>query len=284
MKRFFFVAAGLCLMYACDNGAVKSESELMRERDSLMQVIAEKDYELDDIMGMFNEVQDGFRRISEAEGRVTVLDGNPEMASTKTLIHENLQYIEETMTQNRDLIARLQKKLEESSYKSKKLKATIKSLEEKMTEQEGKIQELQVQLAEKNLLIIEQNESIKNLKGDVENLKAENKTKEQIVGEQEKKLNTAWFVFGTKAELKEQNILRDGDVLRTADFNTNYFTEVDIRYDKEIRLYSKSAKILTNHPAGSYALTRDAKEQYVLKIVNYEKFWSVSRYLVVQVK
>lgn len=65
--------------------------------------------------------------------------------------------------------------------------------------------------------------------------------------EQDKQLHTAWYVFGTKSELKEQKILQKGDVLKGNDFNKDYFTKVDIRYDKEIKLYSKSAKLLTNH-------------------------------------
>lgn len=69
-----------------------------------------------------------------------------------------------------------------------------------------------------------------------------------------------------------------------SNFNRNYFTKIDIRVDKEIRLYSKSAKILTSHPASSYTLQQDASKQYVLRITNPEVFWSTSKYLVVQVK
>ena len=69
-----------------------------------------------------------------------------------------------------------------------------------------------------------------------------------------------------------------------SNFNRNYFTKIDIRVDKEIKLYSKSAKILTSHPSSSYTLQRDASKQYILRITNPEVFWSTSKYLVVQVK
>ena len=68
------------------------------------------------------------------------------------------------------------------------------------------------------------------------------------------------------------------------DFNKDYFTKIDIRIDKEIKLYSKSAQIMTSHPAGSYTLQPDANKQYVLRINNPEAFWSTSKYLVVLVK
>lgn len=106
---------------------------------------------------------------------------------------------------------------------------------------------------------------------------------EKRLNKQDKKLNSAWFVFGTRKELKEHNILDKGEVLR-GDFKTDYFIKIDIRIDKEIKLYSSSAEILTTHPAGSYTLQRDAKNQYVLRISDPERFWSISRFLVVQIK
>ena len=72
--------------------------------------------------------------------------------------------------------------------------------------------------------------------------------------------------------------MKDGDV------NKDYFTQVDIRTTKEIKLYSKDATLLTNHPAGSYTLDKDDKGQLTLKISNPKTFWSVSKYLVIQVK
>ena len=99
----------------------------------------------------------------------------------------------------------------------------------------------------------------------------------------DKQLNTAWFVYGTKKELKEQHIIEDGKVLRS-NFNREYFTKIDIRIDKEIRLYSRSANILTAHPQSSYTLQQDANKQYILRITNPQLFWSTSKYLVVLVK
>ena len=78
--------------------------------------------------------------------------------------------------------------------------------------------------------------------------------------------------------------MKSGDVLKDNDFNKDYFTEIDIRKGKEIKLYSKRAQLLTAHPAGSYEMVKDDKEQITLKITNPNQFWSVSRYLVIQVR
>ena len=53
---------------------------------------------------------------------------------------------------------------------------------------------------------------------------------------------------------------------------------------KELKLYSKRADLLTTHPAGSYALVKDEKGQLTLVINNPDEFWSVSKYLVIQVR
>jgi hypothetical protein len=123
----------------------------------------------------------------------------------------------------------------------------------------------------------------------VNQLTEETTQKSETISQQDKQLHTAWFVFGTKHELKKQNILtKDGLFSKTKllekDFNKDYFTKIDIRIDKEIKLYSKSANILTAHPASSYTLDRDANKQYILRITDPQLFWSTSKYLVVQVK
>ena len=73
-------------------------------------------------------------------------------------------------------------------------------------------------------------------------------------------------------------------MLKSSDFNKDYFTQIDIRTTKEIKLYSKRVEVLTNHPTSSYSLVKDDKGQLTLKITNPKDFWSVSKYLVMQVK
>lgn len=284
MKKIFLCAMCAAVLASCNNGASKKEEAFAQERDSLMQVISDKDNELNEIMGTVNEIQEGFRRINEAEGRITVTDGKMESDASKQMIQENMQFIQEAMAQNRDMIAQLKEKLRTSKVGGDKLKKMVDDLSAQLEEQNQRVQELEAQLAEKNIVIAQQGEAINNLNENVNLLTEENKEKSKTVEAQDQQLHAAWFVFGTKSELKEQKILQNGDVLQGNDFNKNYFTKIDIRYDKEIKLYSKSAKLLTTHPAGSYKLEKDNKGQYVLQITNPNEFWSVSKYLVIQVK
>lgn len=283
MKKLFIVALAIAGLASCDQNK-QTADEATRQRDSLLQVINQKDDEMNELMDCVNEVQDGFRRINEAEGRITVQNGNPETASSRGIIQENMQYIQDVMKQNRELIAQLQDKLKNSTLNVKSLEHTIQNLQAQLESQNQRIQELEASLAEKNIVIAEQGDQIDNLNENVNNLTQENRQKSETLATQDKDLHTAWFVFGTKAELKEQKILKDGDVLKTGDFNKDYFTQIDIRVVKEIKLYSKSAQLLTTHPAGSYTLQKDQKGEYVLRITDANKFWSISKYLVIRVK
>lgn len=283
MKKLFIVALAIAGLASCDQNK-QTADEATRQRDSLLQVINQKDDEMNELMDCVNEVQDGFRRINEAEGRITVQNGNLETASSRGIIQENMQYIQDVMKQNRELIAQLQDKLKNSTLNVKSLERTIQNLQAQLEGQNQRIQELEASLAEKNIVIAEQGDQIDNLNENVNNLTQENRQKSETLATQDKDLHTAWFVFGTKAELKEQKILKDGDVLKTGDFNKDYFTQIDIRVVKEIKLYSKSAQLLTTHPAGSYTLQKDQKGEYVLRITDANKFWSISKYLVIRVK
>ena len=94
----------------------------------------------------------------------------------------------------------------------------------------------------------------------------------------------AWFVFGTQRELEEQGILSNNRLDANLSQHKDYFTKIDIRIDKEIKLYSSVAEVLSNHPRSSYTLTLDAKKQYVLRISDPILFWSRSKYLVILVR
>lgn len=281
-KLFFMVCCAALLMTGCKDGKNALGLASVQQTDSLNDVIAQKDSEINEMMGTLNDIEEGFRLINEAENRVALLK-NGEGTSKKQNLKENIQFIAERMKQNRELIAKLQKQLESSTLKGGQLKKTIDNLTAQLEEKDKQLLALREELDKKDIHISELDETIGNLNTNVSNLSADNQQKAETINAQDKQLNTAWYVFGTKKELKGQHILEGGKVMN-GNFNKNYFTKVDIRNTTEIKLYSKSAKLLTAHPASSYSLTHDASKQYVLRITNPQIFWSTSKYLVVLVK
>lgn len=281
-KLFFMVCCAALLMTGCKDGKNAPGLASVQQTDSLNDVIAQKDSEINEMMGTLNDIEEGFRLINEAENRVALLK-NGEGTSKKQNLKENIQFIAERMKQNRELIAKLQKQLESSTLKGGQLKKTIDNLTAQLEEKDKQLLALREELDKKDIHISELDETIGNLNTNVSNLSADNQQKAETINAQDKQLNTAWYVFGTKKELKGQHILEGGKVMN-GNFNKNYFTKVDIRNTTEIKLYSKSAKLLTAHPASSYSLTHNASKQYVLRITNPQIFWSTSKYLVVLVK
>lgn len=283
MKKLFLVAcvATFCLT-GCNNGKNDSAAQNTAQADSLNGIIAQKDSEINDLLGTLNEIEEGFQQISEAEHRVSLAkDG--EGVNKKQKLKEDIQFIADRMKQNRELIAKLQKQLANGTLKGAQLQKTIEGLQKQLEEKDAQLQTLREELDKKDIHIAALDETVNNLNTKTNRLTAESNQKTETINAQDKQIHTAWYVFGTKKELKEQSIIQDGKVM-TGNFNKNYFTKVDIRNLSEIKLYSKSAKLLTIHPSSSYSLVRDANKQYTLHITNSQLFWSTSKYLVVLVK
>lgn len=283
MKKLTILAVfALAILSSCKNEAPKQDLLMTQLRDSLNQIISQKDNEINDMIATFGDIEEGFREITEAQSRVTLAKSGEGTNSAKR-IKENMQFIQQTMRQNKELINKLKQQVRESSVRGEQLKKIVDNLTEQMAIKDKQLQSLREELDAKDIHIAELDEVVADLNKNVTTLKEESNQKSQTISTQDKELHTAWFVFGTKKELKEKRILVDGEVLQS-NFDKDYFTKIDIRIDKEIKLYSSSAEMLTNHPASSYTLQRDAKKQYVLRINDPDAFWSTSKYLVILVK
>lgn len=293
MKKIILPLAAICILAFTFSCSSKREKDEMANDasaatiDSLRLALSQSQNESNDLIETLSLIQDGFDQINEAEGRISVESRQGE-GSDRAAIAENMAFIQRTMKLNRELISNLQQQLRNANQSDRRTKQKLEEMVENFTKQlnekQKEIDELRAELAQKDIKIAEQDEQISELNSNVSELNRKNEEKERVVSEQDKELNTAYYVFGTKKELREQRILQRNDVLRSSDFNKDYFTRIDLRVTKHIKLYSKSAKLMTSHPAGSYSLEKDAMGQYSLRITNPQQFWSTSRYLVITVK
>ena len=76
-KVVLFSLCAAAFMASCTNTGKQNET-LQAQNDSLRLELSNRDSELDDIMGSFNEFQEGFREINEAENRVDSKGGTLE--------------------------------------------------------------------------------------------------------------------------------------------------------------------------------------------------------------
>ena len=291
MKKLIIMLAAVMALTvsSCDTKKEKQEQANTADAtiDSLKRVIAQTQNESNDLMGTIEQIQEGFRQINEAEGRISS-ENNQGEGSDRQAILENMAFIQSRMQQNRELIANLREQLRTSNRNNAQMKGTLEEMvanfEKQLNDKSRQIDSLRNELQQRDVRIAEQDRQISALNENVTNLSSANEQKTQAMAAQEQELNTAYYVFGTKKELREQNILKRNDVLKSDDFNKDYFTKIDIRVTKVIKLYSKKAELKTSHPAGSYTLDKDAQGQYTLRITNPQSFWSVSRYLVIVVR
>lgn len=292
MKKLAVLIVCTAVMASCDSFSGGNKNQLKAENDSLLMELTQRNSELDEMMGTFNDISEGFRQINAAESRVDLQRGAVAEGSlnAKQQIATDIEFIRKQMEDNKEQIVKLEAMLKNSKNSSTQLKRAVESLTQELVAKNQRIEELQAELASRNIRIQELDAAVSGLAADKDVLSAENEAKSKTVSEQDKALNAAWFVFGTKSELKDQKILTNTglfqkkQVLKDGDINKDYFTQVDVRTTKEIKLYSKDAEILTTHATGSYALEKDDKGQLTLKITNPKDFWSVSKYLVIQVK
>lgn len=273
------------LAVSCTENAKKADNSQDTQNDSIMALLAQKDEALNRLTSVIGEIQDGFNAINAAEGRITEMSADgAEGEDAVTHIREDMEFIQTTLAQNRQKIAELEQRLRKGGSNVRSLKEMVANLNEQLESKSKDIEELRAQLAERDVKIEELDASVNELKETNARVSAENETNAQIARNQDRQLNTAYYVYGTSRELKAHNIISSGDVLCSADYDENYFIRIDIRETTVIPLGSKSAKILTQHPAGSYTLLKDAKGEYTLRITDPSRFWSNSKRLVIKVK
>ena len=283
MKKMICLVLSAITLVSCEF-VTKREQELTAKNESLAMELSEKNKALDQAIQAIADIQEGFRAINEAEGRVNIQSQGGEGISDAERMKEDILFIQLKMEDNRKQIEQLQKKLKASGNETASLRKVLTNLQKELEAKVASIAALHVELAEKNIRIAELDKAVATLTGDVNNLQQVTDVQQEVIEQQVVQLNTAWYVYGTAKELKEQNILQGGKVLSSADFNKSYFTEIDVRVDRVFPLYTKHAQLLTTHPAGSYEFVKDADKQLTLNVLDFEAFWSVSRYMVIQVR
>lgn len=289
MKKLVMIACVAVALVSCVESS-KEYQQLKQANDSLIQVNAQTKIEFDEMLATLNDVEDGFNQIKESENYLLVQsNATGEMsASTRIRLKSDIKLIAETLKNNKERLAKLEKQLNSSRYQSAEMKKTVARLTTEVENKTKMIYNLQEELAKRDIQIQELSESIAELTGQVDNLTEETNKQKSELQSQDKELNAVWYVCGTKSELKDHKIISGGGLFKSRkvmedDFDKDYFTKEDMRKLKKIDLYAKKAKVLSNQPEGSYSYVKDENDNLSLVINDPQTFWSLSRYLVIQV-
>ena len=276
-----FILCLTTLFFACTGELEEQIAQLENEKIEANSNLEGKGELIVDFINSLNEIEDNLAQIKTKENLVTTRfdNGNVEMdGNMKDLIIDDINMINNLLQENKDKMSALSTRWRKSNLKIAELETMIESLANRLQQKDAEIGDLQTQLTEANaqlkVLFEEYNERLDE------------------IGDQEDKLNTAFYCYGTSKELKENGIItKEGGFIGigkteklSKDFNKSYFTQIDISLINEIELMSKKAKIITNHPSSSYELKDgdDAVEKLIIK--NATSFWSSSKYLVIIVE
>ena len=134
------------------------------------------------------------------------------------------------------------------------------------------------------------NFEVQDLYSSISDLKLENLEQGILIDQQKDKLNTAWYVIGTKKELKVKNIItKEGGFIGIGsvkklnqDFEEDHFTKIDTRVKSVFPIDGKKVKLITPHPKHSYLIRKNEGEKNYssIEITLPEEFWKNSKYMV----
>lgn len=286
-----WLMVGLALMPACKR-ANQMEQEAMRQDSinaALQDSINTANAERDSLMELMTDIAAGMDQIKEMQDIMSVNNLSSETPDRKKQLRDDIVLIQQSVSKQKQRLAELENRLKQSTNYNSKMEKTIASLKQQLEDQQKIINNLTEQLEAAHV-------QIKNLNQSVDSLNTVNKnvTKEKEAAQEESKqlthevnnLNTCYYVIGSKKELKAHKIIESGFLRKTkileGDFEMSYFTKADRRTLTDIPLHSTKAELLTNHPKDSYEL-EDNGGIKTLHILNANRFWEKSNFLVVKV-
>jgi len=291
MKQIAILFIIPVFFFACSSNT--DADSLQAKIDSLEQISSTKDASINDFMKSYNEIEANLETIKEKERIISVkAHGDIELdENAKDKINDDILAIYELMKTNKETINKLERKLNKANINASEFKKMIARLEEDIKKKDEQIESLKNDLSKLNFDITTLNAEIAKINESVEVLEEESVKKDVVIDSQDQKLHTAYYVFGTKKELKENKVITsEGGFIGIGrmqklmeNFNKDYFKVVDTKNTSSIPLFTKKAQLITSHPASSYYFAgKDKIDSLVIK--KPDEFWSVSKYLVIMVE
>jgi outer membrane murein-binding lipoprotein Lpp len=290
MKRSAMILA-VCgvLVFGCTNKDKEEElrqqvSQNQSQKTALEQGIADRDAYFDDVMRGINQVYADLEKSRSKEatlkGEAGVNEGTAHFtnAEARQKLMQNISDIGAGLKANRKQIADLQAKVKSMNGKMEGLNTLIENLKVSIQEREESIAKLEARVQGLETTVIEKTRVIAE--------------KEVTIETQQKVMNTAFYVVGTRDELKKKGIINDeggflwgllgSTTIMASGIDGSQFTPIDKLRDQKIQVAGKIDEILPRRNADFFATARQEEGSSELTIVRPDKFWQ-DRYLVIVV-
>ena len=207
--------------------------------------------------------------------------------SRKEQIRQNLEAYKMMLERQRERIAILEEKLKDGDANAKKMLQTIQALKKQIKEKDQAIVELTQELEKRKFDIATLKSHVDKLNTNVAQLTEEKAEQEKALEAQSDMLNEAYFIMGSKKELKKAGLMKGGSLFKKSKLdmtkvNASAFKKLDIRNVKTFKIPANSCEVLTQMPANSYKVSDNGDGTSTLTITDATRFWSVTNYLVIK--
>lgn len=293
MRNNLFVIVLLLVAVASSCNVERSEKyqTLLAERDSLYTEVVAAKGGFDQALTTINEIENALESVRAAEGIIMMEN---EEGNTNKAVSE-INAIQQTLQENRNKIAELEKQLASQGVQSKALNQTVSRLKKQLEEKDSyinslkeELQQSRQQIADLNTQVSDLHENIDSLNENIDVLSVQNAAQQATIENQDAALNTVWVCIATPQVLKEKGIVKGGlfqaNEISNKGFDQHQFMQADKRELTNVPLNTRRATIITTHPEDSYEIVEDENKSKVLYIKDKEAFWSISKYLVVSIK
>ena len=283
MKKiaYYVIAATIIVMATSCNGGSASMKEQL---DSLQTAYEQRDAEYNELNDYLGVIATGLDSISLQEGQLLKNDESPTL--NREQIKKNLDAYKQTLENQRQRIAVMEKKLQTNQKYSAHLRSIIATMKQQLAQKDEEIANLRKLVDDKNTDIAKLKENVANLRQHNEMQAGLIASQAETISSQDASMHTAYIKIGTKKELKELGLLTGGFLKKTkVDFtkiDKSLFKAVDIRSADKIDIPAKKAKVMTPQPEDSYRIDQVHKS-LVLSVINPDRFWGVSDFVIIQI-
>ncbi len=257
-----------------------------------------RDEYVGELTNTWNDVQDAISAVETEQKSVQKMisqseSKGPVSQSRRDILLARVNDIQATLKSYRERLARLEKKLSQSTAENSKLHQLVAKLTETVEKKEEEIRTLRGEL--------------EGLRTTVAKLEEETQEKARVIGEQTKVIETrtseieearreldkSFWIQGT-----DKTLLTKGVVVATGGFiglgkslqpagtlDPSLFERLEISKTRELTIPArlKDVKLVTSHAKGSYELVAADPKTTTLKITNAEEFWKLGKFLIVEI-
>ncbi|HLP13982.1 MAG TPA: hypothetical protein VK177_18765 [Flavobacteriales bacterium] len=283
-KIYMIGFSALTMLYACGEDKT-AENQYKNREDDYLAEIHEKDSVIKEVFTSMDEIEEEINVVKLQENISTITTTDAELTTAqKEKIKQDIRVLGDLLAENKTRISELKNTIAKYKGGEKQYNDKIKNLEHTLALREEAVLGYQS-------LIAQLDKDVKTLSFKVDSLKNENRIKADNLYAQDRKINTAWYIKGTKRELKDYGaVTPTGGLLglgRTMSVNAGMSNsnlhEINILETTSIPVNSTKARVLSSHPENSYNFVKEGKNITSLEILDPVEFWKSSKYLVLEV-